>query len=242
MLDRYIIEFIVGGLFVSIYAFSRFSSTIVDTHLPANTRYTVALIMTEALPRIKKLGYADRQLRILFQRLASLSSIAQNLSSKFLKEPFNLHESHLKDIEKSFKEWGFDDKDIQIEVSNRPQHIWTRISLLWISMNKWENAKEYQSFLNSHAQEKDRLKDEFESLSVKAKYCFKLSYAAEKDPEMRRALRDCTRHYMVQLKRHLQKLADFMSRGLLTVKKNNSRVSAIRCLSTPPYPTWCGPS
>ena len=44
-MDRNTIEFIVGAFFVGIYAFSRFSSTRTDRHLPVSSRYTFALVI-----------------------------------------------------------------------------------------------------------------------------------------------------------------------------------------------------
>jgi hypothetical protein len=281
-MDRNTIEFIVGAFFVGIYAFSRFSSTRTDRHLPVSSRYTfalviyitltiliyfllslvltagialpfiglrevtddirkifssenqvlstqllVALLMTEALPRVKKLKEADRQLRILFQRMASLSATAQSLSSKFQYEALDLQDGQLRAIEKAMTDQGFETKDIQIKKDKSPQHIWTRVSLLWSSLSRWEETPVYQMFLNSHSSEMKRLKSENESLANKAMYCFKLSAAAEKDPELHRALSDCTNIYTTQLKQHLQKLADFLSRGLLAAQKGDARSDAI---------------
>ncbi len=281
-MDRNTIEFIIGAVFVGIYAFSRFSSTRTDRHLPVSSRYTfalliyitliiliyfllslaltagialpfiglgavmddirkafstehqmlstqllVALLMTEALPRVNKLKEADRQLRILFQRMASLSATAQSLSSKFQYEAFDLQDDQLQAVKKTMIDQGFETKDIQIEEEKSPQHIWTRASLLWSSLNRWEERPVYQVFLNSHASEMKRLKSENESLANKAKYCFKLSTAAEKDPELHKALSDCTNYYTTQLKQHLQKLADFLSRGVLAVQKGDARSDEI---------------
>lgn len=281
-MDRNTIEFIVGAVFVGIYAFSRFSSTRTDRHLPVNSRYTIALMiymtltiliyfllsmaltagiavpfiglhavmddirkvfstehqvlstqllvalsMTEALPRIKKLKEGDRQLRILFQRMASLSATAQSLSSKFQYEALNLRDAQMQAVEKTMIDQGFEIKDMKIDKDKSPQHIWTRVSLLWSSLNRWEETPVYQTFLNSHSSEMERLKSENEALASKAKYCFKLSAAAEKDPELHRALSDCTNHYTTQLKQHLQKLSDFLSRGLLTAQKGEARSDAI---------------
>lgn len=283
---RAIIEFAVGVLFVSIYAFSRFSNTREKEQIEVSSRYIfalfiymflsifvyfllwflittgiaipylgigalldnfkdafsknnqivsaqllAALLMTEALPRIKKASDADNELRVLFQRMASLSSSAQSLSSKFQYEALYLQDDNLKELVKAFSDRELDQKYMQIKDSDenaiKPKHYWTRISLLWISLNKWKKIPEYRTFLNSHSNGFDQIKDEVDSLSKKVKYCFKLSDASENDPELKRALKDCADHYSVQLKKHLQKVADFMSCALLSVKKGKERIAVI---------------
>ena len=43
--NRAIIEFTVGALFVTLYAYSRFTNTRIEGHLAVNTRYIFALIV-----------------------------------------------------------------------------------------------------------------------------------------------------------------------------------------------------
>lgn len=202
-MDRTIFEFLIGGVFVVVYSYSRFSSNKMEDHLEVKTRYlsallcyivvcivlyvalsfvisfgialpylgidkilndlkkafpgeeqkvsaqlVAALFLTEGLPRIKIAASADNKLRYLFQRMASLSSTAQNLSSKFQNEPLEIQDrkEKIKGLEESFEKQGLDKRGIQIEDTNerirKPEHIWTRISLLWISINEWENQLE----------------------------------------------------------------------------------------------------
>ncbi len=189
-----------------------------------------ALIMTEGLPRITKLSTVDRNLRISFQRMASLSSMAQSLSAKLRYEAFDLSEARIRTLMASFIAQGFGRRDFQLvdaDETRRSQHIWTRISILWDNLAEWRHQPVFSAFLEDHEREMRAIETEHKTLLNKARFCFKLSNAASKNPELARALKDCADHYTVQLKQHLQKLADFMSRGLLTCQRGPARSATI---------------
>jgi len=197
-----------------------------------------ALLLTEALPRIKHAATADKKLRILFQRTASLSSTAQNISSKFQYEKPVIDNEKENYIIRSFGQQGLDKDDILIVDSSHyaiiPKHIWTRISYLWICMDEWEKEADFKIFFKSHSNRLGRMKGEFSSLAGKIKHCFELSDAVEKNPELKNALQDCADHYTMQLKNHLQKVSDFMSCSLLNVKKGNARLETIKKMGFSP--------
>ena len=201
-----------------------------------SAQLVAALFLTEAVPRMKKAATADNKLRFLFQRMVSLSSTAQNLSSKFQYEPIELYDEDgnkkIEALKLSFDEQGLDKNDIQIDNVNdgfrKPKHIWTRMSLLWISINEWRKLPEFYSFFNSHLGQFISMNDEYKSTAEKVFHCFALTDAVEKTPELKDALKDCADHYSMQLKKHLQKVSDFMSCALLNVKKGDARFAAIR--------------
>ena len=197
-----------------------------------------ALLLTEALPRIKNAATADKKLRILFQRTASLSSTAQNISSKFQYEKPVIDIEKENDLILFFEQQGLDKDDILIvDLSNfdiSPKHIWTRISYLWLCMDKWVKEPDFNLFFKSHLNRLDRMRGEFSSLAVKIKNCFELSDAVKQNPELKHALQDCADHYSMQLKNHLQKVSDFMSCSLLNVKKGNARLETIKKMGFSP--------
>ena len=189
-----------------------------------------ALIMTEGMPRIAKLSAVDRNLRISFQRMASLSSMAQSLSAKLRYEAFSLPDARIETLRSSFLGQGFGQRDFQLvdaDEATRSQHIWTRISILWDNLDGWRKQPVFSGFLEGHDREMQAIEDEHKRLLSKARFCFKLSNAARNNPELARALKDCADHYTVQLKQHLQKLADFMSRGLLISQRGPARSATI---------------
>jgi hypothetical protein len=174
-----------------------------------------ALLMTVLLPRLPGLGTIDEQIRDWFQRLASVSQVAANLSNLLQFGTLNIGAKTRDEVGATLQQQGLKAADIRFDDDGSPQYIWTKTSVLAHRSRGWRTEPGYDRFVTSYAGEHKALLDEYEQLSDNANHCFRLADVGRDDPVLAEALKDCRNHHAEQLKRYLTKLCDFMSRGIV---------------------------
>ena len=263
----YSIEYVVGGIFVALYAFERINTPKISLETTTAERYwsmvlayvaaslvlyftlamslglvglqtlkqfeilpgsinetsppvLMALLLTVLLSKIPGLSKIDEAVRREFRNRASMSRIAGNLSHLLERSPMQLKASQQAAIVATLKGQGIGADDAVFIDNGSPQYVWTRISVLLTILRRWRTEPEYANFVNAFRAEWEALIEEAERCEAKAIRCFRLSKVPGDDAALSSALKDCSRHYSLQLDELLKRVSGFMGRGIAHVCGN----------------------
>ena len=196
-----------------------------------STTLMVAVLLSILLPKIPLLSEIDRKLRIFLQKMADIPIEARRLSKEIQAAPFAIPEQLVNNLQRRFTDQGFDTRDIAIGAGHPAKQRWTRISVLLLSLEKWETDAGVSPFMQERQNQYRRIKERHQRLLHMAKSCFDLSRSESEgtgDDIISKASAKFHASFMDEADDLLGGICDFISQGVLRCRlTRHSRVAAM---------------
>jgi hypothetical protein len=187
--------------------------------------FLVALLLTISLPRVPVLAGIDLWIRGKLQRVAAIPFEVRRLSNALAQSPFQVSVDRQEEIRTSMQGSGFQAEDIQFPESAKPQHLWTKLTVLMKSLEDWESHPRFSGFAARFSADLEALRARHKQLTVKAKNCFRLlrdhpcgAGTGEGDDAVAQFQAD----FVEQTKDLLQGTYHFIGRGVLQCRLTHS--------------------
>jgi hypothetical protein len=111
---------------------------------------------------------------------------------------------------------GIEPHDIRFEPGGEPAQLWTGVTVLLVQLESWESDRRMAGYLEQYRDFQSRLRERHESLTRKARACFKLiREGAEESEKAREAVQRYVEDFVDQVAVLRMDLLEFISRGIL---------------------------
>lgn len=198
----------------------------------------VAVLLTVFLANIPVIAKLDKWVREQLQYMAAIPYEARRMSAELQRAEFHVPEPQREELSNKLQTKDITADDIVFESADNPQHLWTKVSSLSLSLEAWEQERRYAGFLATFSGDYKILKERYEKLLGKTKNYFDLMAqpAGDTEPNVVK-FRDQVRvDFLDQGDRMYRSICDFISRGILqSLLTHESRMREIHLLGfTPP--------
>jgi hypothetical protein len=193
-----------------------------------------ALALTVLLDKVPFFLAMDRWLRDRLLRMASIPYEALRLSRKLQRSDFGVSPEMRDRVAARLVREAMQDGDIQFDAPDTPQHLLTKATVLVEHLEQWETERRFGGFMNTFAQDLNRLKERHGQLVKKASAGFSLARevaAQSTDTKTEALARAFVSEFKEQAEQLLKDLCDYISRAVLHTRASQSaRVAELRSL------------
>jgi len=134
----------------------------------------VALVLTVFLPKVPFLSSADRWICRQLQNMAAIPWEVLRLSAELRRDDLKISADEQEEVRLQLEDDGFDPKDIVFDQSKSAASVWTQIAVVLQKVEAWKSDRRMASYVGASHAELDKLHERKQSLSAKAKACFRL--------------------------------------------------------------------
>jgi hypothetical protein len=196
----------------------------------ASSTVLIAILLPTLIPKVPLLSKMDKRLRKFLQSLAAIPFEALRLSKEIHDAPFSAPQQLQKNVKDDLVNRGFEEQDVVFENGNLAQHLWTKIAVLKLRLESWEQDTRFSAFTHERRSEYNRLSENYHRLTGMAMNCFKLirqTPAGRNAEPMQEAVNRFRSNFMDEADNLFKELCDFMSQGILKCKSKRGQPSKI---------------
>lgn len=201
----------------------------------------VAVLLTVFLANIPGIAKLDQWVREQLQYMAAIPFEVRRMAAELHKAEFHVPEPQREELSNKLQTKDITADDIVFESADSPQHLWTKISSLMLSLEAWEQERRYAGFLATFSGDYKVLKERYEKLSRKAKNYFDLMAptVGDAEPNVVKFSDQVRVDFLDQGDRMYRSICDFISRSILqSLLTYKSRVREIHHLGFTPPERW----
>ena len=181
----------------------------------------IAILLPTLIPKVPLLSKMDKRLRRLLQSLAAIPFEALRLSKEIHDAPFSAPQPLQKNVKDNLVNRGFEEQDIVFENGKLAQHLWTKIAVLKLRLESWEQDTRFSAFTHERRCEYNRLSENYHRLTGMALNCFNLIHqtpAGRNAEPMQEAVNRFRSNFMDEADNLFKEICDFMSQAILKCK------------------------
>jgi len=196
-----------------------------------STPVFIALLLSLMVPKIPLISQIDNRLRRFLHRLAAIPYEAIRLSKEIQQANYLIPPRLRETLGQELIEWGFNAVDIRFDTADPIVQRWLSIASLMLQLKEWEQAHQFNTFIQDRNGEYKRIREHYKRLGHLAQHTFALELQAKEQPELE-ALQDALSKFRTNLyneeKAIFAEICDFISHGVLKACfRSGSRNSAL---------------
>ena len=199
-----------------------------NANFPVSSYLAAALIWTTLLPNIKRLQAIDNWTRKTAWRIAGIPHAYLRLSMIIRSAYFKIPDAELTDVLDAMEKKGFNKEDYYSDKTGDTFRQFAKIYFLMQKLNDWRHSNtRMQPFMNFFSADFIIMQEEYKTLSERARSTLRaLHLDLENNPEAQ-SPNVVKLAFAAQCNERLNRIADFIAKGVLYSENNNIRQEEI---------------